>query len=343
VAIRADDVDLRRDATLVERFQAGDVAGFEDLYRRYYQRLFRFCLKRVGDAQEAEELTQEAFTRAYSAMPRLAGERRFYPWLSGIASRLCADTHRRRARSEVRPEIDTGVVDGGHEQIFAAVDRELVQAALARLGPRHREVLRLREEQGWTYQRIADHFDVSLGAVEQLLWRARRSLRREFEAVAGADARLAGIPLLGWLARRLSALRSRFGDVASQAAPVLANATVSLAIVAGGAAVVAGDDGPAAARRHSPETVVVHSGPVGSTAVSDAASGSSASRAPARRASAGPNDASSTGPSIVSVQNERQPDPEQRVATPLLGVDANPQQVQAKVSSYVTQVREGAP
>lgn len=237
MAVRADDVDLRRDRLLVERFQSGDVAGFEDLYRRYYRRLFRFCLKRVGDPQEAEELTQEAFTRAYAAMPRFAGERRFYPWLSVIAARLCADMHRRRSRTEVQAEVDPGPVEGGQDQVFAAVDRELVTQALARLGPRHRDVLRLREEEGWTYQRIAAHFDVSIGAVEQLLWRARRALRREFEVVAGGDARLAaGVPVLGWLARRLHGLRARFDDVATFAAPALANTAVSLAIVAGSAA-----------------------------------------------------------------------------------------------------------
>ena len=242
MAIRADDVDLGRDRLLVERFQSGDVAGFEDLYRRYYRRLFRFCLKRVGDAQEAEELTQEAFTRAYSAMPRFAGERRFYPWLSVIAARLCSDSHRRRSRSEARADIDPGAVDGGQDRVLAAVDRDLVREALSRLGPRHRDVLRLREEEGWSYQRIATHFDVTIGAVEQLLWRARRSLRREFEHVAGADGRLAaGLPLIGWLGRRLHELRARVDSVATQAAPVLANAAVTLAIVAGSAATLAGD------------------------------------------------------------------------------------------------------
>ncbi len=80
-------------------FQSGDGRAFEDLYRRYFQRIYRYCLKRVGDAHEAEELAQEAFVRAYSAMPKLSGERRFYPWLSVIASRLCVDTHRRRGRT----------------------------------------------------------------------------------------------------------------------------------------------------------------------------------------------------------------------------------------------------
>ena len=84
MALRADDVDLNRDRLLVERFQAGDREAFDDLYLRYFERLRRFCQRRVGDAHEAEEVAQEAFVRALRAMP---------------AARLCAI---RQARNEAK-------------------------------------------------------------------------------------------------------------------------------------------------------------------------------------------------------------------------------------------------
>jgi RNA polymerase sigma-70 factor (ECF subfamily) len=261
MAIRADDVDLGRDKLLVEQFQAGDVAGFEDLYRRYYGRLYRFCLKRVGDSAEAEEVTQEAFARAYTAMPRLAGERKFYPWLSVIAARLCLDTHRRRARSVPLPELDLGAVEGDQEKhVLQAADRQMLRDAMARLGPRHQEVLRLREQEGWSYQRIAEYYEVSLGTVEQLLWRARRALRREFEAVAGADARTwAGLPVLGWLLRRMADVRARVTDWSEHAIAPLATNAVSMVMVVTSAVVLAGggaDRAPAPAARAEPSPVV---------------------------------------------------------------------------------------
>ncbi|HZQ27102.1 MAG TPA: sigma-70 family RNA polymerase sigma factor [Acidimicrobiales bacterium] len=235
MAIRADDVDLMRDRALVEQHQAGDAAAFEDLYRRYYGRLFRYCLKRVGDRHEAEELTQEAFTRAYRAMPALRGERRFYPWLSVIASRLCVDTHRRLGRTEPTAEIDAGAVDdGGERRVEAAADRALLGEALRRLSPRHREVLELREQHGWSYQRIAHHYDMSLGAVEGLLFRARQALRREFLAAAGPESGLAaGVPVIGWLVRRLHAARFRLDEAAAGWAglPALAGNAMGLALV----------------------------------------------------------------------------------------------------------------
>src|SRR5207237_8295952 len=152
----------------------------------------------------------EAFVRALSAMSRLDGERRFYPWVSVIAARLCVDAHRRRSRTTPSAEIDLGAVDGGQEQIVEAVDLDLLRQAMGNLGPRHREVLDLREREGWSYQRIADHYDVSLGTVEALLFRARKALRREFVELGGEKpGLLAGLPLAGWLGRRVVALRSR--------------------------------------------------------------------------------------------------------------------------------------
>src|SRR5687768_6769143 len=100
VAMCADDVDLDRDRALVARFQAGDAAAFDELYLTYYSRLVRFCHRRVCDQDEAEELAQEAFARAWKALPRLGGEQRFYPWLSVIAGRLCLDALRKRSRHQ---------------------------------------------------------------------------------------------------------------------------------------------------------------------------------------------------------------------------------------------------
>jgi len=233
VALRADDVDLERDRTLVRRFQAGDGEAFDELYRRYHDRLERFCRKRVGDSHTAEELAQEAFTRALTALPDLGGDLRFYPWVSVIAARLCIDSHRRQSRSEPASDLDLGPVTGGQEDIIDAVDASLVIAALARLHPRHQDVLHLREVEGWSYQHIADHYGVALGTVETLLFRARRALRREFRIVDGAG--LAAIPFLGRMMQLAGRVRSR---VPSWVPTTPSPATVAAAATATAAAVV---------------------------------------------------------------------------------------------------------
>ena len=195
-----DDVDLERDRVLVERCQAGDSAAFGNLYARYYERLLRFCMRRLNDRHEAEDAAQEAFARAWKALPRFAGDKRFYPWLTVIAGNICTDMLRRRSRStptddmELTAEHSLGAVadDTSEELVLAAVDGELVNRALDRLSVRHRHVLAMREGSGWSYQQIADHEGVEIGTIETLLWRARQALKREFAAVSESKGALAG-------------------------------------------------------------------------------------------------------------------------------------------------------
>jgi RNA polymerase sigma-70 factor (ECF subfamily) len=206
-----DDVDLDRDRALVERCQAGDSAAFGNLYARYYERLLRFCLRRMNDRHEAEDAAQEAFARAWKALPRFAGERRFYPWLTVIAGNICTDMLRGRSRStptddlELTAQHPVGVAaeETSEELVLAAVDGELVHRALDRLSTRHRHVLAMREGSGWTYQQIADHEGVEIGTIETLLWRARQALKREFAVVSDSKEALAGFLIAtGALIRR---------------------------------------------------------------------------------------------------------------------------------------------
>lgn len=78
-----DDVDIPRDRALVVAAQTGDRDAFDSLYASYHRRLWRFCIKRLHDEHEAEDVVQEAFVRAWRALPTFGDERRFYPWLTG--------------------------------------------------------------------------------------------------------------------------------------------------------------------------------------------------------------------------------------------------------------------
>jgi RNA polymerase sigma-70 factor (ECF subfamily) len=240
MAVRVDEidgsafgaVDLDRDRLLVLRHQGGERHAFDELYRRYHHRLVRYCQRRVGDEHVAEELAQEAFVRALRALPTFGGERRFYPWLAVIAGRLCIDHHRRNGRVEPSAEVDPGSVEADHEALWASVDHLHLAAAVERLAPRHREILELREQRGWSYQELAAHLDVPLTTVEALLHRARKALRREYAAVAGEDAgRLAAF---GGLAALLLRSKAWLGALrAEQVAP----AAAALAAIAGVAAI----------------------------------------------------------------------------------------------------------
>ena len=236
MALRADDVDLGRDRDLVDRYQNGDPEAFDDLYRRYFDRLRRFCLRHTSDAHEAEELAQEAFVKALGSMDRLQGERRFYPWMTVIARRLVIDRHRKLGRVELTEDPDSGSVDPDIDHLFAEVDAAHVRAALDNLGPRHREVLLLREARSMSYADIAADLDVPVTTVEALLHRARKALRREFVAVGGDTRGLWGLPVLGWIGARLQGLRSRLDErwveIGAVAAPVAIGAATAAFVLA---------------------------------------------------------------------------------------------------------------
>ncbi|MGA2520153.1 MAG: sigma-70 family RNA polymerase sigma factor [Acidimicrobiales bacterium] len=196
-----DDVDIARDRVLIARAQGGDREAFDQLYLHYYRRIVRVCLRRLRDAHEAEDVAQEAFVRAWRALPGFCGERRFYPWLRVIASNLCTDVQRKRARSVPVAEVfgaDPASADGApDERVLGAADALTAGTAFARLTERHRRVLDLRENRGLSYQAIADHEGVALSAVETLLWRARQALKREFAALSASDRSLGGLGVLG--------------------------------------------------------------------------------------------------------------------------------------------------
>ncbi|HZT66227.1 MAG TPA: sigma-70 family RNA polymerase sigma factor [Acidimicrobiales bacterium] len=187
---------------------AGEALGADDsdfaaLYDCYRSRLERYCTYRLRDRHEAEDVVQEAFARAWRHRHRYNGKA-FYPWLKVIASNLCTDVLRRRSRVEAHAEVEaTGHVAGGEEAVVASVERQMLGTALGRLNDRHRQVLQLREQSEWSYEAIADHHGVSVATVESLLWRARQALRREFALVAGEDGRLAALPVIGALLRRI--------------------------------------------------------------------------------------------------------------------------------------------
>jgi RNA polymerase sigma-70 factor, ECF subfamily len=168
------------DATLVERLPL-DRSGDElrELYRRYSGELFGFACNALGDRDLAEEVVQDVFARAWRHAgdydPRRASVR---TWLYSIARNRVVDARRRAA---VRP----GVAGGVEPESPAELDRTLEQAvlrwqvaaALARLSPEHREVIRLAHYGGLTLREIAERKGIPLGTVKSRTSYALRSLR----------------------------------------------------------------------------------------------------------------------------------------------------------------------
>lgn len=256
VALRADDVDLDRDAALVERFQTGDEDAFADLYRRYFGRLRRYCQRRLGNPHDAEEAAQEALVKAYRALPTFGGDRRFYPWLRVIAANVCTD------RCKRKPVAALADAEGGDvvvDSVFDRLDHAFVQAALRELNPRHQAALSLWAE-GHPSRYIAEELGCSTGAVDVTLHRARQSFRTRFLAIAG-DGRFAGLLVpaaLGrWAQRWRARIVTRAGQHADLATPLAAKlAAGAIAITVVGGAVATGSS-PAPVSPTAPPAPIV--------------------------------------------------------------------------------------
>jgi RNA polymerase sigma-70 factor (ECF subfamily) len=267
VALRADDVDLDRDAALVQRFQTGDEDAFADLYQRYFGRLRRYCLRRLGDPHDAEEAAQEALVRAYRALPTFGGDRRFYPWLRVIAGNVCTD------RCKRKPVVPLAEPEGGDvvvDSVFDALDRAFVRAALEDLNPRHQAALSLWAE-GHPSREIAEELGCSPGAVDVTLHRARQSFRTRFLAITG-DGKLAVglLPALGrWAQRWRARVVTRVGSYPDLASPLVAKiAAGAIAVSVVGGAVATANSAPPTNAPAPPPSVHVQTAPAAATSLS---------------------------------------------------------------------------
>lgn len=195
--IEPGNVDMGRDRSLIERCQKGDKNAFGILYSHYYRRIYFTCYKILGNVQDAEDAAQETFARAWRALPSFGGDRRFYPWLSVIASNLCIGNLRKRSRSTAVDEIERLVSvrmqdtnDAVEDSVMSGVERGIATRAFSMLRERHQRILEMREHLGWSYQQIAEYEGIGIEAVQTLLWRARQALRRQFSELSAPEDQL---------------------------------------------------------------------------------------------------------------------------------------------------------
>jgi RNA polymerase sigma-70 factor (ECF subfamily) len=175
------------DAQRIERARMGDAAAFESLMRQYERPLYGFIYRLMANnADDAADLLQETFIKVYRALSRIPEGVNFPAWLYRVARNCCLDEMRRRRRAH------WVVWDGARGAALAeqagdtdpermVLDREGdsgVTAVLARMSPRNREALILRECEGMSCEEIGAVFGISRKAVKSMLFRARDEFRR---------------------------------------------------------------------------------------------------------------------------------------------------------------------
>ena len=185
------------DSYLVERALDGDIAGFEKLVTRYQNKIMGYVGRMTnGDREEAEDITQEAFIKAYRSLNSFRGQASFSTWLYKIATNLCIDRARTRKR---RPQqaysldepYDKEDDKGGREiadsrfEPSKGVERDemrtLVRQTVAEMPEKQRQVLIMCDLQGMAYENIAEVLNIPLGTVKSRIFHARADLARRLK------------------------------------------------------------------------------------------------------------------------------------------------------------------
>ncbi len=166
------------DTELVRRSAAGDMRAFEKLYRSHVGRVHGAILRLVGmDRARAEELTQEAFLRAWQKLSSFRHESAFSTWLYRLGVNTALMDLRVRREEEATDSEALEIAAGG-EVPFCAAERGDLQRAVSNLPPRARAVLVLHDVEGWKHEEIANELGMAVGSSKAQLHRARGLLRR---------------------------------------------------------------------------------------------------------------------------------------------------------------------
>lgn len=187
---------MTEDAELIELALGGDRAAFGTLVRRYQDRLFAAMIQVTGSSEEAEDVVQDAFVRAFLKLETFQNNSQFFTWLYRIAFNSALSRMRRRrgttSLDQARETVGDEPVDHASapdERMLREERVKMVQLALQKLSDDHRSILVLREMEEHAYEDIAEILQISIGTVRSRLSRARNQLKLVLEEMERADDR----------------------------------------------------------------------------------------------------------------------------------------------------------
>ena len=177
-----------QEAQIVRRVLEGDVNAFEDLVTEHEKGVYAIAQRMTGNAEDAADMTQETFIKAYNSLSSFRGDSKFSVWLYRIATNVCLDFLRSRSR---KPTVSLSVEDDDGEEtqmdiadesqspaqlLERGLTRDAVRRGLKALSAEYRQILLLREIQGLSYEEIAEALVLEVGTVKSRIFRARKRL-----------------------------------------------------------------------------------------------------------------------------------------------------------------------
>ena len=177
-----------QEVQIVQRVLQGDVNAFEKLVLEYEKNVYAITQRMTGNAEDAADMTQETFIKAYNSLSSFRGDSKFSVWLYRIATNVCLDFLRSRSR---KPTVSLSMEDDDGEEVELDIadesqsperllerglTRDAVRRGLNALSPEYRQILLLREIQGLSYEEISDVLTLEVGTVKSRIFRARKRL-----------------------------------------------------------------------------------------------------------------------------------------------------------------------
>lgn len=192
-------VDQPADRQLVARVQQGDKAAFDLLVLKYQHKILALISRYVRDQDEVQDVAQEAFVKAYRALPRFRGDSAFYTWLYRIAINTAKNHLVSRSRRPPGTDIDVEEaaffdgesplkqIENPENSLYGEELRRVVQQALQGLPEDLRTAVTLREFDGLSYEDIAAVMDCPVGTVRSRIFRAREAIDKQVQAQMSPD------------------------------------------------------------------------------------------------------------------------------------------------------------
>lgn len=174
-------MDVHEESMCIREVLAGHSEGFRPLVEAYRAQIIRVVMKMTGRPDIAEEISQEAFVKAYTKLHTFRGESRFSTWVTQIAIHLCHDLHRQERHWAPAPNenLHADFRAGTDEQIASAERDRAITRAMSHLPPKYREVMVLRYSEGYSLEETARILGKGLSAVKMTAHRGLEMLRQE--------------------------------------------------------------------------------------------------------------------------------------------------------------------
>ena len=170
------------DTDFITRFKGGDLSGFEELVRKYQDRVYNLCRYMIQDPHDAQDAAQDVFLKAYQNLKAFKPDASLYTWLYRIAVNTCLDYKKKPRPEQAEDESvidDLASTEPSPEQRYQSKEiGQAIQAALQKLPEHLRAAIVLKEIEELSYEEIAAVLDTSLGTVKSRISRAREQLRR---------------------------------------------------------------------------------------------------------------------------------------------------------------------